>query len=568
MDSNSHIEITPAQGRSLLEWAGKRPLKTVASHPAQLIETFSSPSLQEGAKWENACQVYHGDNKDVLATLLANGLRGRVKLVYIDPPFDTGSDFTRNIMLRGEGTLQSAVRKRVHSLGKQMQYSDTLDTDAYLQYMYERLLLLRDCLAEDGSIWLHCDYRRMHYLRLLLEEVFGPENYLNTISWRSQTARGAKVNARYFPFSTQYIEIFARNRVAPPTWNVVRKQIVMREAEAAAAFMRDERGFFRTSDPGSYSFESLKALHAEGRLYAPYGGHIVVDEESRRIYASHGGNIGVKYYLKKLGGNRYAVERAIDNLWEDVPGLGTTPGEDLGYPTQKTEALLRRIIAVSTNPGDVVMDCFAGSGTTAAVAQKMGRRWIVCDSSMGAVQTTIKRLQLVMTRAAAHPRTRVVDRNQPGTPHNTQDRDVKSPADAPGCATHFEVYRVGTGVVSCPDAPAQARVRVERYTHDDAQPVIRVMIEDYSSPSIAARWADGEAQSRAPVAGWRNLVERVAIDPCFDGKVLRVALSDVPPKRRDLIVGSYELPAPLGTTLVAVKITDVLGEEVLVTQRV
>ena len=135
--------------------------------------------------------------------LATSGLRNAVRLIYIDPPFDSNADYTRKVRLRND---------RSQVLGQQVQYSDTWAGDSYLQFMYERLLLLRDLLADDGSIWLHCDYRQVHRLHLLLEEVFGEENYLNTISWRSQVTRGAKVNAFYFPFSTQYIEIFAKNR--------------------------------------------------------------------------------------------------------------------------------------------------------------------------------------------------------------------------------------------------------------------------------------------------------------------------------------------------------------------
>ena len=133
-----------------------------------------------------------------------------MKLIYIDPPFGSGGDYVRKVRLRdGRGRV----------VGSDVQYSDTWDGDGYLQFIYERLFLLRELLAEDGSIWLHCDYRQVHRLRMLLEEVFGEENYLNTIAWRSQVARGAKVNAFYFPFSTQYIEVFAKNRQAPTVWN-------------------------------------------------------------------------------------------------------------------------------------------------------------------------------------------------------------------------------------------------------------------------------------------------------------------------------------------------------------
>ncbi len=314
MPEQLRITLAPPSGRAMLAWEGKHPLSSVAAPPVRLIETFGisysqgeqptddgAPDCLAPAQREPAPfgLLLHGDNIDALAHLSANGFRGAVKLVYIDPPFDTGAHYARRVRLRGPGGAH-ALDTRRHKAGRQPQYADVWADDSYLQFMYERLILLRELLAEDGSLWLHCDHRRAHHLRLMLDEVFGAENYLNTISWRSQTARGAKVNAFYFPFSTHYLEIYGKNKAYPTTWNPVRKQIVLTEAEAAREFMRDERGFFRTSDPGAYSFESLKALCAEGRLYAPYAGQVVVDEASRRVYASNGGNIGVKYYLKEL----------------------------------------------------------------------------------------------------------------------------------------------------------------------------------------------------------------------------------------------------------------------------
>ena len=327
----------------------------------------------------------------VLAHLLATGWAGRFRLIYADPPYNSGVDWTRRVRRRGpHASSADAV------LEQQPQYADAWDESAYLQFLYERLPLLRDLLADDGSLWLHCDHRHAHHLRCLLEEVFGAKNYLNTITWRSQTPRGAKVNAFYFANSAHTIHVFAKDRSAPTCWTPAKKTLILSEAQAAAEFMRDERGFFRTSDPGTFSFESLQRLHAEGRLYAPYGGEVVLDTAARRACCSNGGNIGVKYYLADLGDGRHAVERGVDNIWDDIPGLGTTPNEDLGYPTQKTEALLTRVLKTATQPGDWVLDPFMGSGTTLAVAQKLGRRWVGCDVGYGAVQTARRRLQAVI----------------------------------------------------------------------------------------------------------------------------------------------------------------------------
>jgi len=151
--------------------------------------------------------LLHGDNQQSLAWLLAEGYAGQVKLVYIDPPYDSGVAWTSRVRLRGAG---AAV------IGQRAEYADAWPPGGYLQFMAERLLLLRELLAPDGVLWLHCDYRRQSHLHLLLEEIFGPECFLNTIAWRSQTARGAKVHARYFPHSTHYLHIFRRSAQETP----------------------------------------------------------------------------------------------------------------------------------------------------------------------------------------------------------------------------------------------------------------------------------------------------------------------------------------------------------------
>ncbi len=531
-------DATP-RGRGLLLWQGKQPPGPATVPVVRLAEIFDPRSELPLAQLDIEQHtpqspdsfldqavpncLYYGDNRETLAYLLANGWRGLVRMVYIDPPFGTGVDYVRKVRLRGaDGRV----------IGQSAEYRDAWVGDSYLQFMYERFFLLRELLAEDGSIWLHCDYRQNHRLRLLLEEVFGEENYLNTISWRSQVARGAKVNAFYFPFSTQYIEIFAKNRQAPTLWNPQKKRLTFSRDEAASQFMEDERGFFRTSDPGTYSFERLKQLHQRGRLYAPYSGEIVIDEENRRVFASKGGNIGVKYYLTRIRRDRYAVERGVDNLWDDVPGLGVTPGEDIGYPTQKTEALLARAIAASTRPGDMVLDCFAGSGTTAAVAHKMGRRWIGCDISYGAIQATRRRLQ------------RVVQEVGPG----------------------FAVYRVNEAGAALHSPQAEVTVR----RSDEVAGQIEIGVLDYRpAAETLAAIAPGEQLAEASNGDWRRWVEAIDVDTAYDGQVFRGLYADLPRRRRDMVEGSYTIGgAPDEAVTVAVRITDVFGDECLVMRRV
>jgi DNA modification methylase len=514
----------------MLAWEGKQPPTAVAVPEARLVEVVDpraqlpllwlmpQPSLPPQATEQPGPNLlFYGDNQAMLAHLLAHGWRGKVKLVYIDPPFDSGGDYSRKVRLRNE---------QPQLLGETVQYRDSWSGDSYLQFIYERLFLLRDLLADDGCIWLHCDYRQVHRLRLLLEEVFGEENYLNTIAWRSQVARGAKVDAFFFPYSTQYLEVFAKNRAAPTSWYPQKRRLIYSRAEAAALYMEDAHGFFRTSDPGTYSFAKLKELHSKGRLYAPYEGEIVIDEVNQRVTCSKGGNVGVKYYLTRVGRDRFAVDRAIDNLWEDIPGLGTTPGEDVGYPTQKTEALLKRIINASTRPGDLVLDCFLGSGTTAAVAHKLGRRWIGCDLGYGAVQTARRRLQ------------RIVQETGPG----------------------FALYHL-QGAPTPPAGDASGvTVRCTRLDDQTAQ----VEIVDYQASHQAAR-----RRLRTHAApDWRALVDAVDIDPAYNGAVLRPLVMDLPRKRRAVVQGHYVVQVAEAPAQIAVRVTDIFGQEQVVIQTV
>jgi adenine-specific DNA-methyltransferase len=222
----------------------------------------------------------------------------------------------------------------------------------------------------------------------MMDEIFGYENFRNEITWRRQIPRGMKAYAEFYAFSADYILIYTKSRSA--IWNQPIKINKLTLSEAEKKYMKDKKGFFRTSDPGTYSFESLLRLYQEGRLYAPYGAKIIIDRE-KKIIKSTKGNLGVKYYRRQEG-NFVIEEIPIDNIWDDISGLGIISSEWIGFYTQKPEALLKRIILASSNPGNIVADFFCGSGTTLAVAEKLGRRWIGCDLSKFAIQVTRKRL--------------------------------------------------------------------------------------------------------------------------------------------------------------------------------
>ena len=366
------------KGYPELRWTGKRPFKSTQYFPAQLRERYG----EETDGWIN--KIFWGDNLQVMSHMLKE-YRGKIDLVYIDPPFDSKADYKKKVQMKKK-TVESD-----QTSFEEKQYSDIWTNDEYLQFMYERLVLIHQLLSEKGSIYLHCDYRQSHYLKCILDSIFGPNNFRNEITWRRQIPRGMKVYAEYYAFSADYILIYSKN-ANHSVWNRQTKINKLTIEEAEKKYMRDEKGFFRTSDPGSYSFESLVDLYNQGRLYAPKSGEVIIDYELKEVRASKGGKIGVKYYREMDADGFVNEEITIDNIWDDIPGMGIVSSEFIGYPTQKPQALLERIIKASSNPGDLIFDCFMGSGTTQAVAMKLGRRFIGADINLGAIQTTTKRL--------------------------------------------------------------------------------------------------------------------------------------------------------------------------------
>lgn len=347
--------------------------------PLQIEKIFNGKKYPLYSKdWHNL--LVFGDNLQILKTfnenkdpLVKNKIKGKIKLIYIDPPFATEDDF------RGNGEAKA--------------YSDKAKSAEFVEFLRRRLIVAKEVLADDGTIWIHLDYRKAEYIKVLMDETF-PSCHLNTIYWRSQVARGAKVNAEFLPKSCQQILVYKKRFDQKPFWEAPKREIILTEDEIKqeCGYKQDEKGnYFRTSDPGSYSFESLLDFHNQGRIYVSYGGKIIFDNKNKEVKTTKG-KIGIKYYAESLGGGKYKIVRSIDNIWTDIPGLGTVPSEDTGYPTQKVEALLERIINTTTQAGDLVMDFFSGSVTTATVAEKLSRRWIACDIGKLSIYTIQKRL--------------------------------------------------------------------------------------------------------------------------------------------------------------------------------
>ena len=317
--------------------------------------------------WTN--KLIWGDNKLILSSLKNGPLReeieaqGGLKLIYIDPPFDVGADFSMDIEVGGD-----TLTKKPNIL-EEIAYRDTWGkgADSFIAMLYERLVLMRDLLAEEGSIYVHCDWRLSSQIRLALDEVFSAY-FRGEIIWKKDAVgKGAKKQAKHWPKT--FDNIIAYSKAENVLFNTVPGKITQKQLKEFRYQDPDGRKFKRTS-LGDYSDASIAKMEAEGY-----------------IYVSRTGKKYKKYYL-----DEYTIP--LDSIWVDLPGFGvaTASQELVGYPTQKPEALLERLIKASSNEGDLVADFFCGSGTTAAVAEKLGRKWICADLGKFAIHTTRKRM--------------------------------------------------------------------------------------------------------------------------------------------------------------------------------
>lgn len=372
------FDYEPIRGYPELRWTGKRPFRGTTYFPAQLKESHGDSV--DG--WRN--KLYWGDNLQVMSHLLRE-YRGKVKLIYIDPPFDSKADYKKKIELRGASATSDA------NAFEEKQYTDIWTNDEYLQFMYERLILLRELLAEDGSIYVHCDWHKSQYMRLLLDEIFGPNMFINEIVWQRKAAQAWSSDQFGTTSDTLLFYSKTQNRIFNPqytkddenTQNYLKERFVYDDG--------DERKYMKSPliNPNyrpnlRYEFHGVEPppngwLYSKDRMEEFFNkNELVIPKGKGRIYR--------KIYADEYKG------QMIQNIWTDIPIVNPMAIERLDYPTQKPEALLDRIIKASSNLGDLVFDCFMGSGTVQAVALKLGRKFLGADINLGAIQTTCKRL--------------------------------------------------------------------------------------------------------------------------------------------------------------------------------
>jgi adenine-specific DNA-methyltransferase len=382
-----------------LEWATKPSVVERPSLPFQVVETinesratrealrgslFAGQGTVQEVGWHN--KLIWGDNKLVAASLLGE-FAGQVKLIYIDPPFDTGTDFSFRVKVGDQQVTKQPSIIEEHA------YSDTWGAGraSYLRMMYERIALCSELLEDGGAFYLHCAPNVSHYLKVICDEVFGAEAFVNEIIWKRQTAHSdVAQGAVHLGRLHDVLLLYAKGALA--TWNM---QFTPYDEEYVAAkypYVEEETGrhygLWDMTGPGGeakgnpryevmgvtrywrYSEERMQALIEEGRVVQPSAGAVP----------------RFKRYLDEGAGV------PLQDIWLDVSAINSQAEERLGYPTQKPLSLLERVIALSSNEGDLVCDLFCGSGTTAVAAERLDRRWIVADLGRFAVHTTRKRL--------------------------------------------------------------------------------------------------------------------------------------------------------------------------------
>ena len=384
-----------------LVWNGKTADVCTTVLPFQTLEHIDEPRAETKSQedlfdsrgrqlkgWTN--KLIWGDNKLILSSLKAGALRkqieeaGGLKLIYIDPPFDVGADFSMDIEIGGETFHKEA------NLLEQIAYRDTWGrgADSFISMIYERLILMRDLMHSEGSIYLHCDWRVNAFVRLAMDEVFGRTNFVNEITWKRRTGYMGTYN-RYGAV-TDTLLWYAKSE--PYTFNA---QTIANNAEYLERFkFKDEKGRMYRLDNLTSPNPRPNLKYVYKGFQPPENGWAVsiermetMDREGRLDFPKKPeGRIQRRRFVEELEG------QPVQNLWDDIFPVNPMALEGLGYPTQKPESLLERILKTSTKEGDLVADFFCGSGTTAAVAEKLNRKWIATDLGKFGIHTTRKRL--------------------------------------------------------------------------------------------------------------------------------------------------------------------------------
>jgi len=577
LETVDKYEFEPIKGYPMLNWKGKRPFRSTQYYPAQLKENHGEPV--DG--WMN--EIYWGDNLQVMGHLLKK-YRGKIDLIYIDPPFDSKADYKKKIKLKGKEVSND------HLSFEEKQYADIWTNDEYLQFIYERLILIRELLSNKGILALHCDWHKSHHLRNLLDEVYGSNYFVNEIIWKYESGGVADT---FFSKKHDTIYIYKKNREY--VFNKEKAKVPRNKCQLCGSDMD--------------KWNNLKKhIDEEGRVYRTI-------KSNNKIY---------KYYDDE--------PIMLSDVWLDTSHIQQKDPQRLDYPTQKPEKLLERIINVFSNSDDIVFDCFMGSGTAQAVAMELGRKFIGADINLGAIQTTTKRLLNVAKEMSKNDDDETkytgfsvynvnnydVFRNPvqakelliealeiqplPGNSVYDGEKDgrlvkilpinrIATRSDLNELITSFDyktfekrnTNKPGQPVESLllvcmghePDLAANLQKEIPLYKLDiEVVDILRdkANIEFKRDSEAEIKIENGKVKikqfypmnllqklslMKENVEDWRELTESVMIDFNYDGAVFEPKVVDVPGKK-ELVKGIYDIPENAGT--IKVKITDLLSE--------
>jgi DNA modification methylase len=608
---NNTKELTFKGCHFRLDWAGKQSIKEVKDYPVEFVQKsgkaekpnqFDYETLNKN--WSNL--LFHGDNSEVLHSLLANGFRGKIDLIYIDPPFDSAADYVKKVELKGKDSKtveqKELFKNEQQSVVEQTQYTDLWKGSEYLQFMFERLILLRELLSEQGSIYLHCDWHKSHHLRFLLDEVFGEDNFINEIVWENQGSWIEPDNK--FPNRHNNIYIYSKNK------DKIFNRLYEADFSKSVNYQRwsnyiiDNRIYGNNYPKSDSRFNPYYNKFVKENNREPVDSDIIVDFK--------GDVLGSMWYLKTVD---------------------PKSSENTNYPTQKPEALLERIIMASSNPDSIVLDCFMGSGTTVAVAQKLGRRWIGADLNKIAVQTTIQRMSKIWNEnkmgnnqgllhykvgsydfqdeqnliaiasefygieksthaffdskigevftktflehsdgifSTVHLKKitdYLMDNNWQKNPDFTNDEIVKCQAIrlVVNGITHEALEKIEAHNTKTPYTHIQVLNVQESGMKNHKEPEAKfsydhgiLRIENYISYAIIETFKKANKLDVFEISDFKSMIEYVLIDTNYDGMEFNICVSDIPKNKKSTILGEYMVD---NSGKLAVKIISVLGEE-------
>ena len=558
----------PIKGYPELHWTGKRPYTSTQYYPAQLKESFGEP--KNG--WMN--KIFWGDNLQVMSHMLKD-FRGKIDLIYIDPPFDSKADYKKKIEIKGSQRIQND-----NNIFEEKQYGDIWTNDEYLQFLYERLIMMRELLSDTGSIFVHCDRHKSHIIRCLLDEVFG-----NSVE--EKTAGLVNEIVWFYPDSPGR----PNNRFAP------KHDII-----------------YWYSKTGNYIFNAEDVKEP------------ILDASKKRYETTR--------YLINSQGKRFEYEGSTDGdglkIPETVWRMSVVKGNSnqaTSYPTQKPEDLIERIIKAASKEDSIVFDCFMGSGTTQNVAMKLGRRFIGADINLGAVQTTTKRIfktameldesnykgfevynvnnydffrnpveakELIIDALGIQKydsssaydgeldgwMVKIMPTNRIATKADLEELKANLPyrtfekrkeENPNGVVEKIRIICMGHEAdlkASLEQELSAYKLEIEildilrdktdlQFKREADANVVKegnmVVVKEFYPMNLLQKLS----MQKESVEDWRQLVESIYIDWNYDGETMRPTVCDIPGKD-ELVSGVYEIPA--SATRTKIKITDLLSE--------